>query len=189
MENAFITLNEQEMLDLWKTIMHLQQVRRDCVIERSDGIDIDQLLLIHIRQWYAHLLLTAPLEQVPVADVRDEVFLATDEQGIVTATLPERAVRPVEWRLQEWHRSVTQFLTPSSPQARLQASPYTRGGTWQPAIIQPEPSRLLLFSAPSLKPQLQLARCVARPADGSFSFHPSALSTIPDWESRQPALL
>lgn len=189
MDSMFLNLTESEMINLWKTVMHLEQVRRDCVIERDDGIDIDELLRIHLRQWYAHLLLTAPLCQVPIDDVKSEVTLSTDGQGVVTATLPERAVRPVEFKLQEWTRSVTRFLEPSSPEARLQSSPYTRGGICQPAAVAISPGRLLLMSAPSLAPQLELASCVARPADGSYRLSQAALSTIPDWERAHPSLL
>ncbi len=62
MENTsqFMELSESEMLDLWKTMMQLQPAHYGCAIERTDGIDIDELLLIHIRKWYASLLLSAP---------------------------------------------------------------------------------------------------------------------------------
>ena len=66
-------LSESEMLDLWKTMMQLQPAHYGCTIERTDGIDIDELLLIHIRKWYASLLLSAPDGIVPVEDVKDRL--------------------------------------------------------------------------------------------------------------------
>lgn len=188
-ENLFIDLSGQEMLDLWKTVLRLREVRRECTIERDDGIDIDELLQVQIGQWYAHLLLTAPVEHVPVEDMKAEVTLSTDGQGLVTATLPERAVRPVEWRLAEWKRSVSRFLEPSDPESQLQHSPYTRGGCWNPVAVRLSPGRLLLVSAPSLDPELQLALCVARPAEGRYLLHRAALSTIPQWGQSHPVLL
>ena len=75
MENTsqFMELSESEMLDLWKTMMQLQPAHYGCAIERTDGIDIDELLLIHIRKWYASLLLSAPDGIVPVEDVKDRL--------------------------------------------------------------------------------------------------------------------
>ena len=46
MENTsqFMELSESEMLDLWKTMMQLQPAHYGCAIERTDGIDIDELI-------------------------------------------------------------------------------------------------------------------------------------------------
>ena len=43
-----------------------------------------------------------------------------------------------------------------------------------------------MMSSASGEPQLELARCVVRPADGSYQFHASLLSTIPEWQSSAP---
>jgi len=48
--------------------------------------------------------------------------------------------------------------------------------------------QLLLMSSASGEPQLELARCVVRPADGSYQFHASLLSTIPEWDHSAPSL-
>ena len=83
---SFITMTHSEALALWKQLLHLEPVRRDCVVERDDGIDLDALLSRHIDMWYAELLLTAPVERLPVEDIVSEVTLAV-EDGVAVATV------------------------------------------------------------------------------------------------------
>lgn len=187
--NQFLNLTASEMLDLWKTILRLEPVRRDCTVERDDGIDIDALLELHIRQWYAHLLNTAPVEWLPVEDVKADVALTTDAHGKVSATVPPQCVRPVEWQLTAWQRPVTQFLAPDSHEAQMALDPYTGAGSCRPVAID-YGNRLLLLSVPvGTQPALAIARCVVRPVAGTFAFHSAALSTIPHWQPTSPSLL
>lgn len=177
----FVNFSENEMLAMWKRLMHIDVVRRECVVERDDGIDLDDMLRTRLRQWYAHLLLTAPIHWVPVEDLRAEVSLAADADGVVTAQLPQRCVRPVEWQMGGWQHSVTMFNDPASPQARAQQSHWLRGGNAQPVIVQYD-NRLLLYGiVPGASPVLLQARCVAIPDDGRYICHQDALETLPKW--------
>lgn len=177
--NLFFDLSEQEMLALYKTMTHLTEVRRDCIVERDDGIDLDAWLTLRLQQWYAQLLTTAPVEWLPVEDVRADVTLTTALHGVVTATVPPHCVRPVEWRLEGWHASVTHFLSPQDPLARLQLTPWTRGNAYSPAVID-HGDHLVLYSVPPESvPVLVVARCVVRPTDGHYRFHQAALATLP----------
>ena len=143
--------------------------------------DIDDLLELHIRQWYAHLLNTAPVEWLPVEDVKADVALTTDAHGKVSATVPPQCVRPVEWQLTAWNRSVTTFLAPDSHEAQVALDPYTGAGPNRPAAIDYGNRLLLLAIATGTQPTLATARCVVRPDDGTFTFHQTALATIPQW--------
>ncbi|MBR6490546.1 MAG: hypothetical protein IKT03_08445 [Muribaculaceae bacterium] len=182
--NQFYNLTESEMLDLWKQVMHLETPRRDCTVEWDDGIDLDALLLTHIKQWYAHQLNNAPIQLLPIEDLATQVSLTTRD-GIVVATVPDQSVRPVEWKLAEWKRSVTEFLDPFSHEAMLQLNEWTRGGACNPAIID-YGFQMLMMSSTNSTPQLERARCVVRPSDGSYQFHSVLLSTIPKWEQSLP---
>ncbi len=179
--NQFYNLTESDMLNLWKQVMHLEIPRRDCTVEWDDGIDLDALLLTHIKQWYAHLLNTAPTNMLPIENLAAQVPINT-RNGIVIATTPMQCVRPVEWKLAEWQRSVTEFLDPCSHEAMLQLNEWTRGGACDPAIIDYGFQLVMISTAGT--PQLELARCVVRPADGSYQFHSDLLSTIPEWEKK-----
>lgn len=177
--NQQLTYNSTEILNLWKTIMHLEPVRRDCMIERDDGIDIDALLTLHIRQWYAQLLETAPAEWLPIEDVKNDCRLNLGNDQVVTATLPPQCVRPVEWKLKGWQHSVTHFLKPGDPEAIVQQCEWTRGRSHCPAVIDMGNTMQLFSAASNSLPTLEVARCVVRPADDIYRFHAAALSTIP----------
>ena len=181
--NEFYNLTESEMLALWKQLARLDTPRRDCDVEWDDGVDVDELLLTHINQWYGELLLKQPAELLPVEDVKSQVTIDARD-GMAIASVPQQCVRPVEWKLTEWKRSVTEFLDPCSHEAMLQLNEWTRGGKYNPAIID-YGFQLIMMSTTNASPQLELARCVVRPADGTYQFHSSLLSTIEAW---QPSL-
>ena len=175
MENTsqFMELSESEMLDLWKTMMQLQPAHYGCTIERTDGIDIDELLLIHIRKWYASLLLSAPDGIVPVEDVKDRLSVMVADNGVVTAMVPPECVRPVEWKLKAWQKSVTLFLQPNVPEAAYLHNEWTRPGVCDPAAVD-YGNRILLFTLPDGElPIFDMARCVVRPTNGKYVFHSS----------------
>ena len=184
--NQFYDLTQSEMLALWKQVMRLDTPRRDCAVEWDDGIDLDALLLTHIKQWYAHQLATATAHLLPIDDVKEQVTL-TASGGLVAATIPDHCVRPVEWRLAGWQRSVTEFLDPCTHEAMLQLNEWTRGGDCAPAII--DYGFQLLMTSDSNEPRLEMARCVVRPADGTYQFHSDLLATIPEWEASLPTSL
>lgn len=180
MENTsqFMELSESEMLDLWKTMMQLQPAHYGCTIERTDGIDIDELLLIHIRKWYASLLLSAPDGIVPVEDVKDRLSVMVADNGVVTAMVPLECVRPVEWKLKAWQKSVTLFLQPNVPEAAYLHNEWTRPGVCDPAAVD-YGNRILLFTLPDGElPIFDMARCVVRPTNGKYVFHASVLESL-----------
>lgn len=173
-----LDLTPTQMLDLWKQLLHLQPVRRNCSVERDDGIDLDSLLLTHINRWYAHLLLTAPPSLLPVEDVAQQVTLQAESSGAVIASLPAHCVRPVEWRLNGWLRSVTHFPAPNEAPARHH-NVWTQGGCHQPAA-EHHGDHLVLYSAPTgSTPTLATARCVVRPANGHYQFDQSLIPENP----------
>ena len=185
MENTslFMELSESEMLDLWKTMMQLQPAHYGCTIERTDGIDIDELLLIHIRKWYASLLLSAPDGIVPVEDVKDRLSVMVADNGVVTAMVPPECVRPVEWKLKAWQKSVTLFLQPNVPEAAYLHNEWTRPGVCDPAAVD-YGNRILLFTLPDGElPIFDMARCVVRPTNGKYIFHASVLESLRVGES------
>ena len=180
--NELLTMSEDDMLTLWRRVMHLDPVRRECTVERDDGIDLDALLRIHLRQWYAQLLRTAPVAWLPIEDLKAEVTTTIDAQGVVTAVLPERCVRPVEWQLAGWAHSVTAFAAPNDADDRRQRSTWTRSGTQHPVAVLHD-NRLMLYSLPAgTTPVLTMARCVAAPSRGYYALHHDALATLPRWE-------
>ena len=174
-----MSLSAQEMLDLWKLRSGYVVARRDCEVERTDGVDLDGMLMSQIGQWYAGLLATAPVDWLPVEDVAARVAVEADAEGVVAATLPGCCVRPVAWRLRGWSRDVTTFHDAGSAEALRQGVRWLRGNACRPVAVA-EATGLRLYSiVPGTQPVVERALCVVRPADGVFTFATAALATIP----------
>ena len=60
------TYSLEEMLEEWKTRKMLLPGRRDCTVERDDGIDLDAVLVREIEAAYDRLLREAPTEAAAV---------------------------------------------------------------------------------------------------------------------------
>ncbi|MGM9836222.1 MAG: hypothetical protein ACI30L_05695 [Muribaculaceae bacterium] len=177
-----MTMSEKEMVAVWRQMMNLDVPRSDCRVERADGVDLDGLLLTNVRLWYEHLLLTAPPEQLPVADVSAEAVAEADSSGVVTLTLPARCVRLLEVQMQGWQCSATRLLNPDNAEALLQSSPWLRGGGECPVAVR-HADRVMLYSiAPGAEPVVQRALAVVRPGSGLVVIGRDALSSIPRFD-------
>ena len=53
--NAMKVYSREEMIALWRKVMNIDVARRECSVERADGIDVDALLQQHIDVWYGNL--------------------------------------------------------------------------------------------------------------------------------------
>ena len=173
----FYNLTSEEMLEMVKRQNLLSPQRRDCVLERDDGIDMDDYLQERIDRWYAEQLLTADTALLPLEDVKQDVTLSVSDDGVVSATLPPHVVRPVEFKLAGWGRAVTRFLRHDDPACALQHNPFTRGRSDAPAAID-YGDHLSLFSATSGGSALTRALCVVHPASGNYVFHRSLLPLL-----------
>lgn len=170
-----LCLSESEMLDLWKLKRQLLPVRKDCIIEREDGIDIDEYLLLEIREWYAQLINTAPAEWLPCKNIADQITVNIDNFGIGTVLLPHNCVRPIELRMADWEQSITEFFTPDTPVAILQRNEYSRTGSESPiAVIST--GEVTLYGCKTRT--LSKAICIMRPTASTYEFAEIALSTI-----------
>ncbi|MEF9923599.1 MAG: hypothetical protein RR383_09335 [Muribaculaceae bacterium] len=170
-----LRLTEAEMLELWKLKLKLYPVRKDCIIERNDGIDIGEYLLLQIREWYSKLLSDAPSQWLPCVDIATKLVITNENNGMKSVALPIDCVRPVEWKMSAWKRSVTEFISPSSPTAILQSNEYSRSRDENPIAILNGNEILLWASAGST---LTKAICVMRPNNEYYEFAEIALSTI-----------
>lgn len=166
------------MLDLCKQVMNLQPTRRDCIVEREDGIDIDAWIMERARSWYARLLMDAPVTWLPVEDIKNDVVAINCGDGVVKAVYPQQFVRPVEWKLEGWHHPVSQFALPGDEVDNLQHNPWTRGGLCQPVAVDHGGWMMLYSIGAQAVPVIEMARCVVLPAGNMFVFHRAALSSL-----------
>ena len=177
-KTMMLNLTEQEMLDLWKLRIGLTQARRDCTMEREDGIDADALLLSDIRQWYAHTLALAPTHLLPVEDVAGSVFADIATDGSITVKLPDNCVRPLCWHIEGWERDVTTFHSPDSLIAMQQSVKWLRGNEAHPIAVLHDSVLKLYSVTPGFGGDIDKALCVVRPADGSYQFGSELISTF-----------
>lgn len=174
-----ISIMEDDMLNLWKQRMRLHPASRNCIVERSDGYNIDNYLKLKIREWYAHALTFEKACFLPQEDIARDLTVNISGNGVARVTLPNNAVRPVEWKMKSWEQSVTVFEAPDSFMARLQYCPLTRSGITNPTAVQ-LPHQLLLYCAKDRSDEIEKAVCVVRPPEGIYSFDETLLSTVPD---------
>ena len=177
--SQMLDLTEDEMLALCKRVMNLEPGRRDCVVERDDGIDIDEWLRVRARTWYAQLLEDAPLAWLPVEDVKALVTATLMPDGAVKAIVPAQCVRPVEWQLDGWKCGVTAFARPDDATGRLQRNPWTRAGVHCPVAVDHGAWLMLYGNGGTAQPVVTMARCVVRPTDGRYRFHTAAIASLP----------
>lgn len=177
-QNArMLSFSVPEMLREWKLRKGFVDGRRDCSVERDDGIDLDALLKRQIDAWYERLLAEAPTEWLPVSDIAADCQTEASERG-VTVYLPEDCVRVVEVKMPDWHRSVCHIERDGSEIARRQASEWLRAGRERPVAIAGHRCLYLFPSSggDAVLPDKLLAVC--RPPQGNYRFSEAALHSI-----------
>ncbi len=174
-----ITLSSAEMLAQWKLCRGFEPLREDCEITRSDGINLDALLRLEMRNWYLNLLKTAPIDMLAVQNIANDVAIVVNDDLSGTVLLPETCRRLVEFQLKGWQRPATIIDDPNCRNALLQDNIYSRGGCEQPIVIK-RGNRLHIYSLPNKSPIIVRAMAVMEPTDGSYVMDESALSTMPN---------
>lgn len=67
----FITLNDEQMLRIWRRRAGLEPALAETSIERFDGLEVNECLLHRMRAWYLDYLANAPVDTVPVSDLTE----------------------------------------------------------------------------------------------------------------------
>ena len=172
-----IKLSSNEMLAQWKLRRGFEPLRADCVITRSDGVDLDALLRLEMRDWYLSLLNTAPIEMLATTNIAGEIALAKNDDSTATVILPQNCRRIVEFQLSGWDRPARIVDDTDSYDALLQDNPFSRGGCAQPVVVKRH-NMLYIYSLPPGNVSVIRAMAVMEPTDGSFEMDEAALATI-----------
>lgn len=174
------TLSSEEMLSLWKLATMHEPARLDCVIERTDGIDLDLLLRHRIEGWYARQLLDLPIEELPLTEIAHRLTPVRRADGSAEVSLPEGTMRVAGVMMEGWHRAATVTANPESALAQEQRNPYSRGGAAEPVAIVYRDGRMSLHTPPPGEMRLTSVTAVVRPEDGSFQLTDAMLSRLDD---------
>lgn len=172
-----LNLSSEEMLGVWKLKRYFEPLRSDCELSRTDGVDLDRLQMMEMREWYLNLLDNGELSLLEVSDIARDVALKYQSDGSATIALPAECRRVVEVKLEGWQRAAI-IAGPDSPIAALQRSPYSRGRSEEPVAVVNQ-GYLHIYTPPSTDSRISSLKCVAEPADGSYRFDERALATIP----------
>lgn len=172
-----LTLSTEEMLGVWKLKRYFEPLRSDCELTRTDGIDLNRLQLMEMREWYLNLLDKGDLSLLQVSDISRDVALKHLGDGSATITLPAECRRVIELKLDGWNRPAI-LVSPGSPIAALQQSPYSRGNVEEPVAIT-HCGYLHIYTPPSTTARIVTLKCVLEPAEGKYVIDERALATIP----------
>lgn len=177
-----MTLSQKQMLAQWKMRHYLEPLREDCSEVRDDGVNIDYLVALEMRDWYLNLLDTAPLRMVSVTDIIQEVAVDNrPDNGAVVINLPEACRRVVSI----WLSGIAQEIIPitdlSDYRVILQQSEYSRGGKCIPVAVLSDAGLLTIYGYDSdgNPPEIEHLYAVMCPEDGVYILDESALKTIP----------
>ena len=176
------TYTEAEMIDLWREVNGLSPTRADSRVERTDGLNINAIILRHVNSWYESQLQSAAAKSLPVADLKDRAAITMLPHGVAEVTLPDECVRPLSVRLEGWKQKAKIMLDFNDTEAFLQRYFLTQGGPEQPVAFYNtagEADKLFLHSTPLADPRLLELRCVVRPEPGTYRFDPSLITSIP----------
>lgn len=173
-----IRLSSEEMLAQWKLRRGFAPLRSDCEISRNDGVDLDAIFRLEMRDWYIELLRTAPIEMLATTNISNEIALLPADNGEATVILPENCRRVVEFQLEGWETPAHIVTDVDSREATLQQNPFSKGSDVNPMVVKRE-NRLFVYSVPQ-NHQAKIIRAIVvlEPTDGSYEMDEAALSTI-----------
>lgn len=175
--NRVFTLSRSEMLELWRLVRHLEPLRTDATVTRSDGLNLSALVENSVDRWYERLLLESPEEDIPLVNLSADSRVTTAPDGVVKVELPERCLRVFSATLQGWTRPAVITDDPLSDLALLQDCEELRGGSVAPVGVLHPGGVLMLYSVePGSAGVLTDLKCAALPAsDNEFPLTRSML--------------
>lgn len=175
---GMIVYSEARMLEEWKLRCRLEPLRTDCVITRTDGIDIDAYLLRELRAWYIRQLATAPVYTLPLTDIASDIAMTRAPDGAGLVMLPPRCMRVVSVDMPGWQRPARIVTDLTCADAVAQTSPYSRGKSCAPvALVLAD--RILLYTPPQGISAPSSLLAVMQPPEGTYHLTGQMLATLP----------
>lgn len=171
-----ITKSAAELREYVRTLAGLTPMRADCVIEYTDGIDVDAMIDFRLRQWYIKLLAEGPRELLAVHDMAAGATV-TDAGAPASGSvvrLPPTCVRAFELMLASWQHPVPILGAEAlGKMAGCQRNPFTRATPHAPVAVM-APDGMSVFAWPPGSTVAALSG-VSDTADGTFSMDEAAL--------------
>lgn len=177
---ASVTLSKAEMLTLWKQRRHLAPLRADCIIARSDGVDVDSMCIADMRAWYLDLLRYGPRELLAPEDIARRSSCVVAPDGVAEIPLEADVVRVLSVRLSGWTAEATVETDPHAAAARLQRNPFSRGGACWPVAVSVAGSGVLRVYGPVVRAgtPVDLLEAVIDPGPERYILDEAALGCL-----------
>lgn len=175
-----ITFTKAQMLERRRLVGGLEPLRTDCSVSEADGIDIDRILEIELRNWYLDLLDNGPLSMLALTDMASASSITSGSGTFAGATIvkpPESCRRAVSIFLQGWAEPAT--VLPQEEAGRcftLQRNPYTSASKARPMAVRLSDGNIATWPAAGTLISLLAA---ADTGPESYVFDESALATLP----------
>lgn len=171
-------LSRDEMLELWRLRRHLEPLSLPAGVTRTDGVDIDALLISEINRWYEEQLQTLPLNLLPKENVADKCRQTPLADGSLLIEPPDNVVRIVAIRSSEWSSDAIIVNSPEHPLAQVQHNPYACGTTLTPVAVKGHRT-LAVYASPHCT-AVDTLICVTRPSDGTYILTPAMMPPLFD---------
>lgn len=173
------TFTQSEMLTYWKRRLGLKA--SPVLAGENDLTEVDRKLLDDIDIWYDDVLLSAPVEKLPVRNVAPDVIAYYVDDNSAEIALPDECLRLVSVKMRDWEGDETEAYSVYSDIARLQRNRLTRATIDEPVVVR-RPGRLVVHGLnapvaayaaadkPSVKHEAALERLemVVRPPEGTY---------------------
>lgn len=169
---------KEEMMALWKRRHFIEPLRADCVMSRSDGVDMDTRVAEDMRAWYLDLLRNAPVEHLAPTDMSLTCSVSRDSAGALQIRLPASAVRVAAVKLSGWERAVVPVVNAGS--ACRQGNKYACGGVANPQAVLEHGGILRLSAAPGrlTLPAIEVLDVITDPGPELYVMDESAVALI-----------
>lgn len=161
------TLSQSQMLEIWKRNRMVEPLRLDCTVQRTDGPDVDAMLIEEMRSWYLNLLDFGPESAIIPCDVTETCTVESLDHGNAVITAPEgcRRILSVWFAGWDFPLKVTDSPTPAD------SNPYCR----RPAAYRLAPDRIAVSGTSG---NLREVKCALDVSPQIYIFDDSALKII-----------
>lgn len=142
---------KEEMVRWKRKALGLDAADAGCTVERVDGVDLDEVLALKLRQQYLRLLDEGDYRLLEPVDVAGMDGLKSDgiHEGMVTLSLPAGVRRVLSVKLREWSVAAKPLRGHEAAEAlRAQGNPYTRATVSRPVALFGGDGRLMAGPVP-----------------------------------------
>lgn len=128
-----VMYTEEELILKWREAHGLAPF--EGALESDGEAQMEAMIREKLRNWYARLLLEAPVERLPQQEMSSAVREGKKTANGMMFKLPSRGVRVVSVKLPEWEEPVSVFHKVGSYAHRRQRDLWLRSGEKDPVAV------------------------------------------------------